>query len=130
MKFAVIAALMSSASAIKMRSSQNAHMKHLCKDMDKCDMSLVQISEEPDHGTGNFNGNIQGTAAEHFGKTKAAIDAENKHILDTQKTCLDFVAQHTDHPQVCNWCHEYAQPASKEIWQWNPEEGVWYKWYD
>ena len=27
----------------------------------------------------------------HYNKTKAEIDAENKHILETKKKCLDWV---------------------------------------
>lgn len=43
---------------------------------------------------------------------------------------MAYVANHADHPAVCNWCHKNAQPDTKEIWQWNPTEGAWYKWYD
>jgi len=39
---------------------------------------------------------------------------------------MAFVAEHPDHPDVCNWCHANTQP--KNVWQWNPAEGVWYKW--
>merc|ERR1712048_1000666 len=102
--------------------------------MNKYDMSLVELdaSADPAAGVGNFNAetkNTEDTIQKHFGKTKAEIDAENKHILETEAKCKEFVASHKDHPAICNWCHNEAQPDSKEIWQWNPEEGVWYKWY-
>lgn len=130
MKFSVIAALMSSTYAVSLRNTQLSKMTEMCKDMSKFDMSLVELEEDPTAGVGKFNAETKNTAdtiAKHFGKTQAEIDAENKHILETQKTCMDFVSTHKDHPAVCNWCHENAQPTG-ETWQWNPEEGVWYKW--
>lgn len=134
MKFSVMAALLGSTSAISLNNSQLSKMGNLCKDMNKYDMSLVELEtmDAPAAGVGNFNNatkNTEETIQKHFGKTQAAIDAENKHILETQATCLDFVNNHKDHPAVCNWCHENAKPETGETWQWNPEEGVWYKWY-
>jgi hypothetical protein len=134
MKFTVMAALLGSTTAVQL--NQKSYMADMCKDMNKYDMSLVELEDEPaataaSAGVGNFNSetkNIRGTMAEHMGKTKAEIDTENKHILETQAKCMDFVNAHQDHPAVCNWCHANSQPESGEIWQWNPEEGVWYKW--
>jgi len=77
----------------------------------------------------NSTKNIEGTSTEHYGKTKAQIDAENKAILDTQAKCLDFVKKNQGHPEVCEWCRsEYQKPDI--IWKWNPEEEAWYRWYD
>jgi hypothetical protein len=64
----------------------------------------------------------------HHSKTKAQIDAENKHILSTQAKCLHFVRKHRGHEKVCNWCRAMKVPAVR--WKWNPLEKVWYRFYD
>jgi len=65
----------------------------------------------------------------HFGKSKAAIDAENKHILGTMSKCLHFVKNHGGHSAaICGWCKHRKPPTIR--WKWLDAEHVWYRWYD
>jgi hypothetical protein len=134
MKFTVVSALIGASNTLPMQQ-QSTSLDDQCKEMSAmCNVpslaeietsNLIQLRDD-DHGVGSHVNNIKESSEAHFGKTKEAINAENKKILDTQKQCLDFVSQHPDHPEVCNWCHESFEPT--DPWQWNPSEGVWYKW--
>jgi len=74
--------------------------------------SLLEATEDIE-----IEKNIKGTEKKHYSKTKAQIDAENKHILGTQATCMKFVNKYRGHPKVCNWCKKARAP--KVIWKWN-----------
>lgn len=126
-------------------------MEEICKDFHEYDQeSLAQIDltelddqlleeddqeeedEENDEASDieldrRVNKNIKNTYKRTYGKTKRQIDAENRHILGTQKKCLNFVKRHRGHRAVCNWCKK--APTPKVIWKWASSEKVWYRWY-
>jgi hypothetical protein len=99
---AAVAALLgtSSASNVKMSS-----MQAKCSEMDaKCNASALadidasNLLQIQDDGVGTHVDNTKEGDEAHYGKETHVINAENKHILDTQKECLDFVGKHQDHP--------------------------------
>jgi hypothetical protein len=106
-------------------------MKELCKDWEQIDEeSLVGFNNEEtlDLNNGKYHRANKNTYKRHYGKTKAQINAENRHILSTQRQCLNFVKKYRGHMAVCNWCKK--APAPKIRWRWIAKEGVWYRWYD
>jgi len=131
MKFTFAAALIGTAMAVKISEEivdeqllqESSEMEKTCADMDSIDeASLIEIDED------KFKKSVKSTYKKHYGKTKAQIDAENKHIIGTQKTCLNFVKKYRGHMKVCNWCKK--APTPKVIWKWSPTEKVWYRFYD
>ena len=132
MKFTFAAALIGAALAVEINQEivdeqliqESAEMEKTCADMDTIDEeSLVEVDEEED----KFKKTVKGTYKKHYGKTKADIDAENKHIIGTQAKCLKFVKKYRGHMKVCNWCKKAPEP--KVIWKWSPTEKV-YRFYD
>ena len=133
MKFTFAAALIGAALAVEINQEivdeqliqESAEMDKTCADMDTIDEdSIVEVDEEED----KFKKTVKGTYKKHYGKTKADIDAENKHIIGTQAKCLKFVKKYRGHMKVCNWCKKAPEP--KVIWKWSPTEKVWYRFYD
>lgn len=102
---------------------EDAEMEDKCKDMDTIDESSLLETEEDKHRKV-----VKNTYKKHYGRTKAQIDRENRHILTTQSKCLRFVKRYRGHMKVCNWCKK--APPPKVIWKWSPGEKVWYRWYD
>lgn len=101
------------------------------------DGSSLPIVDKKTSGSGSTtdptvekkDGNIEGSYKQHYGKTKEEVDKENANILATQKKCMEFVKKNQEHPEVCDWCRKsYRRP--KNVWKWNSEEEVWYKYYD
>jgi hypothetical protein len=144
MKFSVMSALIGVSSAVPIKNllegkDQYERMSAMCNTDALAQVgssNLLQIKDDgataapvtDNHGISNWVDNTKESEQAHFGKTKAEIDAENKKILDTQKQCLDFVNDHPDHPEVCQWCRDNHEPT--DPWQWNPSEGVWYKYHN
>merc|ERR1719473_565226 len=131
MKFTIIAGLLGAAAAVDVEpvdddlNMLSAEMQETCKDMNTIDeSSLVEVDEEDT----KYKKAVKHSYKTHYSKTKKAIDAENKHILSTQKKCLAFVKKHRGHPKVCNWCKTAKRPSV--IWKWVATEGVWYRFYD
>jgi len=106
-------------------------MEEKCKDFQSYDEgSLLELQEDADeesHVTKSTK-KVESSYKAHYGKTKAEIDKENKHILGTQATCLRFVKKYKGMPKVCTWCKHAKAPAIR--WKWVAEESVWYRWYD
>lgn len=116
MKFSVMSALIGATNSVPiMNLIQSTASKDECDHMSAmCNVdqlaqidatNLIQLGDD-DHSIGTHVNNIKENHVAHFGKDAEKINAENKKILDTQKTCLDFVTTHPEHPEVCNWCHE------------------------
>jgi hypothetical protein len=149
MKYSVISALIGASSQVQV-STLNTAMKEECsrmaamcnaEELSQVDVAnLLQMDVNADEdadednsedknvaGINKFKDATKGSEKAHFGKTRKQINAENQSILSKQKECLDFVTEHPDHPEVCNWCHENTEP--KKVWLWNPTEGVWYKFW-
>merc|ERR1719473_1631396 len=132
MKFSLVAGLIGATSAVdldkmtetdKLVQEEANLLEEQCKDMHSIDEdSLLETEEE------KYKKAIKSSYKAHYGKTKKQIDAENHHILSTQKKCLSFVKKYRGHAKVCNWCKK--APAPKVVWKWSPTEKVWYRFYD
>jgi len=89
------------------------------------------IEEEEDEGEDEdrrrYIKKVEESYKTRYGKTKAEIDAENKHILTTQAKCLNFVKKYPGHYKVCQYCKSKAAP--KIYWKWDTDDHVWYRWY-
>jgi len=114
-------------------------MQEQCKDFAAYDEeSLLEVDEEAEEDMESAPKTkpkakkdlkrIKSTYKAHYGKTKAEIDKENKHIVGTQATCLRFVKKYKGMPKVCAWCKHAKAPSVR--WKWVAEEKVWYRWYD
>jgi hypothetical protein len=131
MKFATIAALVGVASTVEVEKTDDAllqesqEMEQLCQNMGEIDDESLLETEE---GEEEDRKKIRGSYKQHYNRSKKQIDAENHHILSTQKKCLSFVKRYRGHPKVCNWCKKAKAPSV--IWKWDPKGKVWYRWYD
>jgi len=129
MKFTIIAGLLGAAAAVDVEpvdddlNMLSAEMQETCKDMNTIDeSSLVEVDEEDT----KYKKAVKHSYKTHYSKTKRAIDAENKHILATQKKCLNFVKKYRGHAKVCSWCRKNRVIRR---WKWVPNEKVWYRYY-
>jgi len=74
-------------------------------------------NEEENAGRRKYIKKVEESYKTRYGKTKAEIDAENKHILSTQASCLKFVKKYPGHYKVCHYCKQ--QKAPKIYWKWD-----------
>jgi hypothetical protein len=81
----------------------------------------VQVDSEADRRI-----HVKSSAKKHYGKTWKQINAQNRHILNTQAKCLRFVKKHPGHQPVCNYCRKQKIP--KILWKWDYGQKVWYRW--
>ena len=137
MKFGYVTGLLGAATAVHMEKTEvdeallqeSQRMEELCKGFDLTQAYADESSLLQTEGTGSkYHKAVKGTYSAHYGKSKAAIDKENHHILSTQKKCLDFVKKYRGHEKVCHWCRKAKRPSIR--WKWVVEEKVWYRWYD
>jgi len=135
MKFTYIAGLLGAASAVSVEQAptednlvqmEAENLEAECKDFEQMDddESLLELEGEEER----YNRANKYSYKAHYGKTKKQIDAQNHHILSTQKKCLDFVKKYRGHEKVCSWCKR--APAPRIRWRWIPSEKVWYRFYD
>jgi hypothetical protein len=107
-------------------SSLEEYMKH--NDIDTVD-NLIQEADDEDLELDtevDRKKHITGKAKKHYGKTWKQINAQNRHILNTQAKCLRFVRKHPGHQKVCAFCRKQKIP--KILWKWDYSSKVWYRW--
>jgi len=137
MKFGLVTGLLGAAAAVAMEANpevdekliqEDAEMEKQCAEVDYQDSDFVEVEADVEEDAERYKKAIQSSYKAHHGRTKKQIDAENKHILSTQKKCMNFVRKYRGHEKVCNWCRRMRMPAIR--WKWVPNEKVWYRFYD
>merc|ERR1719473_338645 len=137
MKFTYIAGLLGAASAVSVEQAptednlvqmEAENLEAECKDFEQMDDDESLLELEGEEGEDKYNRANKYSYKAHYGKTKKQIDAQNHHILSTQKKCLSFVKKYRGHEKVCAWCKRAPAPAIR--WRWIPSEKVWYRFYD
>merc|ERR1712151_230960 len=53
------------------------------------------------------------------------VIAENRKILQTERTCMKWVKSHRRHNVVCRYCTKANTPSIR----WKFYNGVWYRWW-
>merc|ERR1719473_915222 len=137
MKFTYIAGLLGAASAVSVEQAptednlvqmEAENLEAECKDFEQMDDDESLLELEGEEGEDKYNRANKYSYKAHYGKTKKQIDAQNHHILSTQKKCLSFVKKYRGHEKVCAWCKRAPAPSIR--WRWIPSEKVWYRFYD
>merc|ERR1712167_463021 len=139
MKFTYIAGLLGAASAVSVEQAptednlvqmEAENLEAECKDFEQMDDDESLLELEGEEGEDKYNRANKYSYKAHNGKTKKQIDAQNHHILSTQKKCLSFVKKYRGHEKV--WYRFYDGK-----WHyWGPSKNgftsvgwTWYKGY-
>merc|ERR1719473_1351371 len=115
MKFTYIAGLLGAASAVSVEQAptednlvqmEAENLEAECKDFEQMDDDESLLELEGEEGEDKYNRANKYSYKAHYGKTKKQIDAQNHHILSTQKKCLSFVKKYRGHEKVCAGARE------------------------